>query len=163
MKKIRIFLFLLLSVNLLFSLTGCNSQSQIKITRWNGIEYDPNEPIITAAGKAADTLAAQVAANIQTAQGRLSAAQEYNVYLYPALIIMFVGGLIFWGFTRSHYSWVIPSASIAGLFLLTAFARYAEYCVLGVMVIVIAVLVWKAIEYQKERNKNGEENGSKTK
>jgi len=136
-------------------LTGCGSESKLEISRWNGVEYDPNEPVILATGKAADTLAEQVAANMQTAQGRLAATQKYNAYLYAALVIMFVGGLVFWGFTRSRYGWVIPAAATGGLFLVTGFARYAEYAVLGVAAVTVALLVWKAVEYQRERNENG--------
>jgi len=158
-------LWILTMVWVLATVAGCEQESKLNIQRWGvaGNKCDPNDapvvPVISATGKAADTLAKQAAENMRTAQGRLAAIQTQSAFLYSAMFVMFVGGLVFWGFTRSRYGWVIPAASIGGLFLLITVTRYAEYCVLGMIVVTIAVLVWKAVEYQKERNQNGNGKG----
>lgn len=115
---------------------------------------DSNTPVLQATGQAASTLAAQIASNMQTAQGRLAETMKYNSYAYLALVIAFVGGLVFWGFTRSRWGWVIPSASVGGLGLITAFAAYTKYINMGILVLVGAFLIWKAIEYKQERDDN---------
>ena len=98
--------------------------------------------------------------NNKTAQGRTADMQKHNAWLYTCFVLGFVGGCCFWWFTRSRYGFVIPSACIAGLVLITVFASYAEYFALGVLVIGLGLLIWKAIEYQKERNRfiKGEKN-----
>ena len=132
----------------LVAVNGCSSLSLIP-KDW-GIS-DSNIPL-EATGKAANTLAHQVAMNISTASSRLADTQKYNSWLYVSLIVLFVGGIIFWFYTKSRFGFVIPVAAIIGLGLITAFARYGEWIGLSVILGGVGLLVWKAIEYQRERN-----------
>jgi len=121
--------------------------------RWH--PTDPNNPF-EFTGKAADMVAEKVSAtlaqNTQTQKGRENALFE-NLKQYAGwLFLAFVGGLVFWGFTRSKFGWVIPAASIGGLALITFWGKFSTYIAWGVMLVAIALLVWKATEYQKERN-----------
>jgi len=137
MKRLLIFTILLIA--------GCQ-QSMIRFS-----ENDPNIPI-EYRGKAADTIAEQIADNQKTATARVAETQKHNAWLYAGLVIAFVGGLVFWGFTRSRYGFVIPASCAVGLGLITAFAKFAEWIALGVLVIGLGLLIWKSVEYQRERN-----------
>ena len=115
---------------------------------------DPNMPasLTEYTGNAADAIAEADAANKITEQGRIAAMEKHNATLYVGLIIVTVGGLAFWGFTRSRYGWVIPAASVGGIVLMRSLVRFDKEILIGVFVIVMGVLIWKAVEYQKERN-----------
>jgi len=145
-------------------LFGCaTSRATIQIPQI----IDANEPqaAIEFTGKAADTVAKEIsatlAANIQTKEGRANVlAGELKRY-YGWLVIFFVGGCALWFLLSvlkmpSKFGWIIPASSVAGMVLINAFTNYADWFVYGVGVIVIALLVWKVVEYKKERNENGE-------
>lgn len=128
---------------------GCSNSTM----RWN--PSDPNSHF-EFAGKAADTVAGKLAVvlanNAQTGQGRQNALFDSLKRYSGLLLLAFVGGLVFWGFTRSRYGWVIPASSVGGLTLISFWGKFATYITWGVMLVAISLLAWKAIEYQKERN-----------
>lgn len=80
---------------------------------------------------------------------------------FGLLVLLFVGGLIFWGLTRSKWGWIIPASSAAGMWLIVAFARWAWLIGLIGIGLALFVLIWKAWEYQRERNENREEKEKK--
>jgi len=133
-------------------LTGCTVS---KITTGQCLVQDPNSFAVYE-GEAATIIAESISQNMQTAAGRLADIMRYNAYCYVALIGLLVAGLVFWGFTRSKWGWVIPASCIAGMGILVTFAQYAErisiIVILSVGAIALALLIWKAVEYQKERN-----------
>ena len=150
------YLILITGLCLIVFFSGCASQSTLTLNSpIFGLFADVNDcntPVLAATGQAASTLAAQIANNMQTAQGRLAETMKFNAYAYLALIGVFVGGLIFWGFTRSRYGWVLPSAAVCGMGLITSFAEYAKYINIGILVLAGALLTWKAVEYHQERD-----------
>jgi len=136
---------LMFSILLLCTLTGCTSS-----IKW---QTDPNEPVYTLTGKAANTMADVLAKNTLDRQGRTSELQKYNPWLYTGLVLALVAGIAFWGYTRSHYGWVIPAAAVSGIGFITLWAEYGNWIMLGVAIVTLGILVWKAVEYQRERNK----------
>lgn len=144
-------------VCLLF-IVGCNSS--LKMLAPDGYIADSNN-VISATGKAADTLAQQLADNIKTAQARFSDIFKRSGELFFYLILLAVAGFIFWGFTRSKLGWVIPAAALAGIgcvILMLQFGEvmyvYAKYIILLVVVIALGLITYKAVQYQRERNEN---------
>lgn len=127
-------------------MAGCRSNSKIEVP----IKGDGTQVLY---GKAADCYAETLVVNTKTAQGRVNDAFDSLRKTMPFLMLTMVGGLIFWGVTRSKYGWVIPASSIAGIVLIMTFAQWASWITGGVLIIALALLVWKAWEYQKERNK----------
>jgi hypothetical protein len=118
-------------------------------------QEDPNK-VIELRGKAAEDYSARLtevqAANQLTAKGRQNEMLAELKKSMPLLVLAGVGGLIFWGFTRSRYGWVIPAATAGGIVFIIALGRWAEWVTYGIIIIALGLLVWKAIEYQKERN-----------
>ena len=74
--------------------------------------------------------------------------------VFGVLIVVFVGGIIFSVMTKSKQGWVIPVAAVAGMVLVVAFAAYAKLIGLLALVGCIGLLVWKARQYQRERNEH---------
>ena len=74
----------------------------------------------------------------------------------PTLTFILIGGLAFWGFTRSRYGWVIPASVIGGMAFIIAFVKWAEWITLGIILLTLIVLVYKAIEYKRERDLKSE-------
>ncbi len=136
----------------LLLLAGCQSSSRVivKDPLAAGIA-DTNQPM-ELHGKAADTMAEVLADNARTKQGRRSEMMKYNAFLYAGLVILMVAGAAFWGFTRSRYGFVIPMAAVVGIAFISFWSEYGHWITLGVMIITLSLLVWKVIEYQKERN-----------
>ena len=146
MKKVTM---LLLFTAIIYS--GCAvSNSTVKMD-----PADPNSPI-EFTGKAADMVAEKVSAvlaqNAQTKEGRISALLAENKKYFGWLLLAMVGGLIFWGFTRSRYGWVIPAACIAGMAVILTFTKIADWVPYVIVAIGFGLFIWKAIEYQRERN-----------
>lgn len=140
MKKI------LMIICLLF-MAGCSEQLST-------ITYKPpdaNVPYVFT-GKAADTIAAKIAENVQTKEGRINELLDVTKKYFGWLFLTLIGGLVFWGFTRSRYGWVIPAASIGGMVLIITFNSIAGWIPYIVVAIGLGLVVWKAIEYQQERN-----------
>lgn len=77
---------------------------------------------------------------------------------FNLLVLVFVGGLVFWGYSRSKQGWVIPASAVGGMVLMVVFAAYADWIAAGVVAIALGLLIWKAVEYQRERNANGKDN-----
>jgi len=63
-----------------------------------------------------------------------------------------IGGLAFWGFTRSRYGWVVPASVIGGIVFITVFTKWADWIAFGVLAIALIVLIYKAVEYKRERD-----------
>ncbi|KKK71037.1 hypothetical protein LCGC14_2917950 [marine sediment metagenome] len=74
--------------------------------------------------------------------------------MFNYMVGLFVVGLIFWGLTRSRFGGGIPAAVAGGMLFIVAFAKWAEWIAGGVILLAVAVLIWKAIEYHRERNEN---------
>ena len=72
--------------------------------------------------------------------------------IIPTLTFILIGGLAFWGFTRSRFGWVIPGSVVGGMVFIIAFVKWATWITAGVILITLIILVWKAIEYHKERD-----------
>lgn len=138
----------LILTTVILLLAGCG-QSTIQ---WQLDPADPNSPTYTLTGEAAETMAAAMAKNTLTRQGRASEVVKYNGWLYALLVILLVGGFAFWGFTRSRFGFVIPASAVGGIVFISFWAEYSRWISLGVLVISMALLVYKAVEYQKERN-----------
>ena len=128
-------------------LSGCQSSSRIEIP----IPGDGTQ-IIT--GDAADEYVKGLVDNAKTAKARLNEMLESLNKLFPVLLLTLVGGLAFWGFTRSKWGWVIPASAIGGMVFIAAFARWAEWITGAVILIALSVLIWKAFEYHRERDDN---------
>ena len=126
---------------------GCRAPSRIEIPI-------PGDGIQVITGEAADDYVRGLVDNAKTAKARINEMFEGLSKILPTLVFIMIGGLIFWGFTRSHYGWIIPASVVAGIVFIVAFARWAEWIAGGVILIALVVLVWKAIEYKKERDKN---------
>jgi hypothetical protein len=132
-------------------LTGCNSQSHIVIPSTTG---DPNQ-VTEVWGPAADTLAGQMADNLEVEAGRLADLFKYNAELFVTLFVVFLAGLAFAYLTKSSWGWVIPAVAGLGLLVLIFIVQavvYIKWIVLAAVIIAVGVLVYKAYEYQQERN-----------
>ena len=146
--------FLLISIIPTVFAAGCQNQLTGSIIRIHQ-GGDPNN-IIELQGKAAEDYSTRLteaqAANQQTAKGRQNEMLAELKKVLPWLVIIGCAGLAFWGFTRSRYGWVIPTAAGGGIVFIVALGRWAEWITAAVIIIALALLVWKCIEYQKERN-----------
>jgi len=138
---------------LLFFLSGCAEQSSVVEVS----SSDPNVPAYRFIGEAANRFSEVISRNAQTAQGRQNEILDELKQYAGWFMLAFVGGLIFWGFTRSRYGWVIPAASVGGLVLIYFFSSLGQYVPYVVVALAISLLLWKAIEYQEERNAKGEQ------
>ncbi|MBE3139525.1 MAG: hypothetical protein IMZ53_02975 [Thermoplasmata archaeon] len=129
--------------------TGCNSSLRVNTFT------DANSPTLVAGGNAANILAQQVADNMKTEAARLSDLFKYNSMLFIVLFAVVIGGVIFAVLTKSSWGWVIPTTAGGGLTALvfiTQAAVYIKWIGLGVVVVTLGVLIYKAWEYQRERN-----------
>ena len=119
---------------------------------------DPNQ-IIELSGRAAYDYSVRLTevqvANMQTAKGRQNEMLAELKKVLPWLGLAGVAGVVFWGFTRSRYGWIIPGAAVGGIIFIIAIGRWAEWVTAGVILIALGILVWKCIEYKRERNQNG--------
>lgn len=131
-------------------LAGCQSESRITIPI-------PGDGVRVIEGSAADDYVEALIQNEKTAKARLNELFGSLTKMMPILLLTMVGGFTFWGFTRSRFGWIIPAATIGGMVFIVSFARWAEWIAVGVVIITLAVLVWKAIEYKQERDKNNEQ------
>jgi hypothetical protein len=140
-------------------LSGCG-QSYIKFNSTNNLKQDPNDanaPVgqVEATGSAADTLAKQLADNIKTEAARLSDLFQYNSLLFMVLFLVMLGGVVFAVLTKSSWGWIIPTVAGGGLAALVFIVQAAEYIKwigLGVFAVALGVLIYKAVQYQRERN-----------
>jgi hypothetical protein len=156
--KMKNFTTLVLCVLLLFTtfmLSSCG-QSSIRINNPRMAGIDPNSPVpIEATGKAAETLAQQIADNIETEAARLTDLFEYNSLLFLTLFLVMLGGVVFAILTKSSWGWIIPTvagAGLAALIFIVQAAVYIKWIGLGIVLVAFGVLIYKAWEYQKERN-----------
>jgi len=129
------------------ALAGCQSTSRIEVPI-------PGDGTRIITGGAADDYVRGLVENEKTAKARINEMFGSLSKMFPALVLALVAGLAFWGFTRSRFGWVIPASAIGGMVFIVAFARYAELISIAVVVITLVVLVWKAVEYHKERDDN---------
>jgi hypothetical protein len=145
-------MYLMLVLLVVCLIVGCASHLYISNPRAYGI--DSNSPII-ADGKAADTLAEQIVTNLQTEAGRIAKLFEYNSIIFSGLFLAMLGGIVFAALTKSSWSWIIPTVAGGGIFALifiTQVVAYIKWVGLGVAVVVLFVLIYKAWQYQSERN-----------
>jgi len=140
-----------------FFITGCQNSQKTTMVRIRS-SAEPNQ-VIELTGQAAKDYTIKIAevqaANMQTAKGRQNEMLAELKKVLPWLVLALVAGLIFWGYTRSRYGWVIPSATAGGTVFILAVGRWAEWITAGVILIALGLLIWKCIEYQRERNANG--------
>jgi hypothetical protein len=119
---------------------------------------DPNSPApIEATGKAAETLAQQIADNMETEAARLADLFEYNSLLFLTLFLVMLGGVVFAVLTKSSWGWIIPTAAGAGLAVLVFIVQavqYIKWIGLGIVFVTLGVLIYKAWEYKTERDAN---------
>lgn len=129
--------------SLLLFLAGCQ-QSHIK--------FDSTE----LWGNAADVYAQQLADNVATTQSRFEDLFKYNAEAFIVLFLVMLGGIAFMILTRSKWGWIIPTVAgigIASLVFIIQAVEYIRWIVLGAAVVAFLILLWKAWEYQRERNK----------
>ena len=132
---------------LVLFLTGCIEPSFVKLNK----NIDPNNTA-EFRGEAANIIATQIANNMQTSQSMLGDVFEKSGILFAGLIIAMVGGFVFWGFTHSRYGWVIPASCLSGIAAILAFVNYSRWIFFIVLIICGLLLIWKAVEYHKERD-----------
>lgn len=152
MRK-RIIILIMLAAVVLSGMCGCATSSSNSRFRYQ--PNDPNAPFEftgKAADKIADKISTALAQNTQTKEGRLNELVGGLKKPFGWLFLTLVGGIIFWGFTRSRYGWVIPAASLGGMVVIVTFSKLADWIPYIVVAAGIALLIWKATEYQKERN-----------
>jgi len=130
---------------LLLILAGCQSNSKI------GLPI-PGDGTQVLTGKVADVYGQTMVVNAKTAQGRVNDVFNSLQKTTPILMLTLVDGIAFWAITRSRYGWVIPASSMAGIVFITTFARWSTWITGGVLVVAFCLLIWKAYEYQSERN-----------
>ena len=131
---------------------GCRQSSYIKIK--GGLKEACEDPCraIESKGEAATVIARQIADNIKTKTAMTADVFKRSKDLYALFVLMFVGGLVFWGLTKSSFGWVIPAASVAGILVLVFAVNYAVIVSKVLLVIGFGLLIWKAIEYHQERD-----------
>ena len=138
-----LWILIVMALLLLLVLPGCQSSSRIEIPI-------PGDGVRVITGQAADDYVAGLVDSEKTVSDRLGGMFK----VFPTLIFTLIGGFIFWGFTRSRFGWVIPAAVAGGMLFIVAFAKWAEWIAGGVILVSLAVLVWKVIEYKRERDNN---------
>jgi hypothetical protein len=121
---------------------------------------DGNTPI-EFKGEAANIMAEQIANNLQTEASRFSDMFKKSGELFFYLILVIVGGFIFWGITKSSWGWAIPAGGMIGIGTMIVALQFGEcvlkwgkYLILGLIVFSGVVIIYKAREYQRERNAN---------
>lgn len=138
----------LIFFSILMILSGCQSNSKIELPV-------PGDGTQVLTGKVADVYGQTMVVNAKTAQGRVNDAFDSLRKTTPILMLTLVGGLIFWGITRSKFGWVIPASALAGIVLIMTFAQWSSWITGGVVVVAFGLLIWKAWEYQTERGFDG--------
>lgn len=123
------------------------------------MEWEPEEPVdancpgaYVLKGEAADVLAESMAQNMLDDQGIKARLHKYDATLYVSMVGLLVAGLIFWGLTRSHWGWVIPAGAVCGLAFIEYWPQYGKWIAFGLAGTAVGLLIWKAREYQKERD-----------
>lgn len=155
----NLFTTFMLYVLLLFTTfaSGCGT-SYIRFNR--SLKVDPNDSnsivgLIEAKGNAADTLAQQFADNIETEEARLANLFKYNSLIFMVLVFVMLGGVIFAVLTKSSWGWIIPTVAgggMAALVFIVQAAEYIKWIGLGIVVVALGVLIYKAVEYHRERD-----------
>lgn len=137
---------------------GCNSE--LRTYAPNLLMPDGNTPI-EFKGEAANIMAEQIANNLQTEASRFSDMFKKSGELFFYLILVIVGGFIFWGITKSSWGWAIPAGGMIGIGTMIVALQFGEcvlkwgkYLILGLIVFSGVVIIYKAREYQRERNAN---------
>jgi hypothetical protein len=129
----------------LLFLSGCMSQSKIDIPI-------PGNGTTTLTGQAADDYARTLIQNTQTAGGRVNEMVDSLKKLLPFLFatLLIGGAFAFW--TRSKYAAIIPITAAAGMGLIFFVGAWIDYIKWGMLGIVIAIVIWRGIVWQRERN-----------
>ncbi len=129
---------------------GCQSGSRIEIPI-------PGDGTRIIEGAAADEYIESLILSEKTAKGRMNELFGSLTKMMPVLLLTMVGGFVFWGLTRSRSGWLIPAACVGGMVFIVSFARWAEWIAGAVILIALAVLIWKAVQYHRERNDNAKD------
>jgi uncharacterized membrane protein len=145
-----IFLITAISI-LLIAMCGCGSNSKIDIPI-------PGDGKTTLTGKAADQYAQVLVQNAQTASGRINETfgkmSDLAPWLFGGLLI---GGVVAF-ITKSKWVAMIPITAGIGLALIFFLGATIGWILptvkFGFPVVVVGVIAWRAIVYQKERNNN---------
>lgn len=137
-------LMILIVVLILGLVAGCSTPSRVEIPI-------PDDGVQIITGEAADAYVEGLVENAKTAKARIN---ETLAQIIPTFIFIFVSGLAFWGLTRSKWAWILPAVALCGIALTIAFMRYSGWITAAVVLCTMIVLVWKAVEYWKERNEN---------
>lgn len=133
----------ILLITLVF-IVGCN-RSVIKVPV-------PGDGVTELTGKAADDYAQVLVQNTKTASGRVNETFDSLKKLVPFLFVVLLAGGVFAFWTRSKYAALIPVTAAIGIALIFFIGAWVEYIKWAMLGIVIAVILWRAIIYQKERN-----------
>jgi hypothetical protein len=152
-KIIGITVLIILAIMTFLFLNGCNGS----FISWHS-KTDPNT-VYTLKGKAADPLAIALAQNALTEQGRRAALEKYDTLIHLVLAIIFVVGLAawLWGLVSvsglSRYTWITPVAAAGGEAYIRFWSMdYSNWVVGGVVALAMGIVVYKMIEYRKERD-----------
>lgn len=121
-------------VMMLILVAGCQATSRVEIPI-------PGDGVKIITGQAA----VDYIENLKPTSAKLNE-------VVPTLTFILIGGLAFWGFTRSRYGWVIPASVIGGMVFIIAFTKWAGWIVGGVILVTLIILIWKAVEYKRERD-----------
>lgn len=144
--------YFLITVLLSVLIFGCATYSSVKLGSGEILGVvDSNSPI-EFTGESANIIAQQLADNLKNKQAMLSDMFAKSGELFAGLVVVMVGGFIFWGLTRSRYGWVIPSACIGGMVAMGIMITHSKLIFTGVLIVSAALLIWKAVEYHTERN-----------
>ncbi|MCP4598527.1 hypothetical protein [Neptuniibacter sp.] len=145
-KMIRVAL-ITITVIAVMLMMGCGSSSRIEVPI-------PGDGSRIIEGNAADDYVESLILSEKTARGRMNELFGSLTKMMPVLLLTMVGGFVFWGLTRSRFGWIIPAACVGGMIFIMVMARWAEWIAGVVVLIALAVLVWKAVEYRRERDDN---------
>lgn len=146
-KNEMIMIFIIWIILIAMILSGCQSSSRVEVPI-------PGDGIRVIVGKAADDYVGALIQNEKTAKARINELFGSLTRMMPILLLTMVGGFVFWGLTKSRHGWVLPVSSIIGMVFIIAMARWAEWIAGAVVLIALATLIWKAVEYRRERNEN---------
>ena len=138
-------LIIIIMIIMVMLVAGCSTPSRIEVP-------GPEGGIIVIEGEAADDYVAGLVNNAKTAKARVSEMLAELGKVLPTLVFILIGGLVFWGLTKSSVGWVIPASVVGGMVFIIAFTRWAEWIAGGVILLALVVLVWKCVEYKRERD-----------
>jgi hypothetical protein len=128
---------------------GCSTPSKIEA-------QIPGDGKATFSGPAADKYAQVIIQNTQTSQGRINETFGKVSDLAPWLFGFLIVGGVFAFFTKSKWAAMIPATAGLGLLLIFFLGATIGWIMpavkYGFPIVVVGIIIWRAIVYQKERN-----------